>query len=134
MDKKGVPVNVNDGFIKSFDARFLERFGLDSLFVRSLSDLWTSAYARMLLSHDKLQHNDLVTLLSDAEAVGILEKLVKNDSLKDPLLQEALGFADPGAIESAFNTTYGTDAFTKWLTAFEQRAFRVCLDITKPPY
>ncbi len=129
MEGDGVLVRVRDGFIKSFSAPFLERFGERSLFVRTVSDLWTSALARMLIEKGQLTDSDPVALFSDAEALALIRALSGEEALKEPLLQEPVGYADPGAIQAAFESTFGVGSFTKWLAAFESRQFRRCAEL-----
>jgi hypothetical protein len=126
VENDGVPVGVSEGFIKSFAAPFLERFGEDSLFVRTVSDYWTSALARMLIAKGKISDADPVALFSDPDALAAIVLLSKDEALKEPLFQEPMGFAAPGAIESSFDAAYGPASFRKWLSAFEKREFELC--------
>lgn len=121
-----ISVRVRDGFIKSFAAEFLDQFGENSLFARTVSDLWTSALARMLVEKGQLSDSDPVALLSDDEALQILRPLASDEALKEPLLQEPLGYSEVGTIKSAFDSAFGSGAFDKWLSAFEQREFENC--------
>jgi hypothetical protein len=131
MEDEWVSVRVRDGFLKSFAASFVERFGEDSLFVRTVSDLWTTALARMLIEKGLISESDPVALFSDAEAVGVLRALSSEEALKEPLLQETLGYSDGGAIADSFDSTFGAGSFAKWLTAFEKREFGHCAQLSR---
>lgn len=133
MEDYGIPVGVTEGFIRSFTLEFLDRFGDNSLFVRAVSDLWTSALACMLEAKDPLRTPETVTLLADPVAVDIIRALVGTAALKDPLFQEPTGFVKVGAIEASFDATFGPGAFARWLVAFEAREFDVCETITRIP-
>ncbi len=133
MERDGVPVGVSDGFIKSFAAPFVERFGEGSLFVRTVSDLWTIALAHMLIDKGRLSETDPVALFSDPDALAVISDLVQVEALKMPLLQEPMGFAPIGTIESSFNGAFGSRSFERWLSAFEERKFDLCEQITRRP-
>ena len=133
MEDGGVSVKVGDGFRKSFATPFLERFGEDSLFVRTLSDLWTSALARMLIEKRQISEADPIALFSDAEALAIIRALSRNEALKNPLLQEPVGHAEAGAIEHAFESAFGSGSFKQWLAAFEGRDFARCTQLSQRP-
>ena len=126
-------VTLSDAFIKSFAAPFVEHFGKDSLFVRTLSDLWTSAYARMLIDIGNINEATPVPLFSDPDALAVISDLVQNAALKLPLFQEPMGFAQLGTIESSFNSAFGSESFETWLLAFEERKFDLCEQITQRP-
>ena len=131
MEEEGVAVRVRDGFLKSFAAPFVERFGENSLFVRTVSDLWTSALARMLIEKGQISESDPVALFSDEEALGVLRALSSDEALKEPLLQEPLGYADAGAIAESFDSAFGVGSFAKWLVAFEKRQFDLCPPLSR---
>ena len=127
-------VNVGDGFLKSFAPSFLSRFGADALFVRTVSDLFTSALARMLREKGRLGEADPVALFSDAEALDVLRALTRaHPSLKEPLFQEPLGYAADGAIAESFDALFDAGTFGIWLAAFEARAFDQCRAVTLRP-
>ncbi len=131
--RKQKPVSFSDGFIKSFAAPFFEHYGKDSLFVRTVSDLWTSAYARMLIDLGEITDATPVPLFSDPDALAVISDLVQVEALKMPLLQEPMGFAPIGTIESSFNGAFGAGSFERWLSAFEERKFDLCEKITRRP-
>jgi hypothetical protein len=126
-----VPVCVNDGFIKAFSPEFLIRYGRISLFVRAVSDLWTSALVRMLKEKDPQGEIGQVVMLADPAAVEVIRRLVAMPALKEPFFQESMGFVKVGAIEMAFNAAFGPQAFARWLVAFEGGEYRVCEAITQ---
>jgi hypothetical protein len=134
VDDEGVSVSISDGFLKSFAASFLSTFGAGSLFVRTISDLFTLALARMLIEKERLQESDPIALFSDEEALDVLKALTRtHPSLKVPFLQEPLGYVAPGAIEESFEVLFGASTFRPWLTAFEGRAFDSCRAISRSP-
>jgi hypothetical protein len=133
VDEEGVPVSVSDGFLKSFAASFLSAFGAGSLFVRTVSDLFTLALARMLIEKGRLEESDPIALFSDEEALDVLKALMRtHPSLKVPFLQEPLGGVAAGAIEESFEAVFGASTFRPWLAAFEGRAFDSCRAISRP--
>jgi hypothetical protein len=133
LEDEGVPVDVGEGFLKSFAPSFLSAYGGESLFVRTLSDMFTMALARMLIAHGKLEEADPVALFSDEMALDELRDLVRAEpALKGPLLQEPLGHAPTGAIEQAFEAALGARTFRPWLAAFEERSFETCRAISTP--
>jgi hypothetical protein len=112
VGEEGVPVSVSDGFLKSFTAPFLNTFGADSLFVRTVSDFLTLGLTRMLIQKGRLQESDPVALFSDEEALEVLRGLTRaQPSLKVPLLQEPLGYGKAGAIEKSFDVVFGPSTF-----------------------
>jgi hypothetical protein len=134
VDKEGVSVNVGDGFLKSFVSPFLSTFGADSLFVRTISDLFTLALARMLIEKGRLQESDPIALFSDEEALDVVKALTRtHPSLKVAFLQEPLGYGDARAIEQSFEALFGPSTFRPWLAAFEGREFDSCRAISRYP-
>jgi hypothetical protein len=132
VDKEGVSVSVSDGFLKSFASSFLSTFGAGSLFVRTISDLFTLALARMLIEKGRLQESDPIALFSDEEALDVLKALTRtHPSLKVAFLQEPLGYGEARAIEQSFETLFGPSTFRPWLTAFESREFDSCRAISR---
>ena len=132
MNSDGIPVSVHDGFLESFAEPFLETFGRESLFVRTVSDLWTIALARGLIDKGEMDDMVSVPLFSDDVALTELRILLGDLSLKQALLQEPMGFADPGTIEKVFDSLYGDGSFSYWLSAFERREFTECRKVTTP--
>jgi hypothetical protein len=133
LEEDGVPVNVGDGFLKSFAPSFLTAYGGESLFVRTISDLFTLALARMLIEHGKLDESEPVALFSDEAALEELRDLMRAEpAIRGPLLQESLGHAPAGAIEQVFEAALGPRTFRPWLAAFEERSFETCRAISTP--
>lgn len=134
MTESSVPVSVSDGFLKSFADPFLDAFGAESLFARTLSDYLTMGLARMLIAKERLAEDDPVALFSDVGAVDVLSSLGRSyPSLKKLFLQEPLGHAPLGALEQSFDAIFGSATFRPWLAAFERRAFEACHAITTRP-
>ncbi len=131
MSDDDVSVRVRDGFIKSFASAFLDHFGEDSLFARTVSDLWTSALARMLIDRGRLTESDPVALLADEEALQIVRALATDEALKEPLLQEPLGYSEVGTIKTSFDSAFGPGSFEAWLSAFEEREFETCSHLSQ---
>jgi hypothetical protein len=134
VTEESVSVGVRDGFLQSFAVPFLEAFGAESLFARTLSDYLTMGLARMLIAKGRLSENDPVALFSDTDAIEVLSSLGRSyPSLKTLFLQEPLGYVPLGAIEQSFDTLFGSSRFLAWLEAFERRAFESCRALTTQP-
>jgi hypothetical protein len=132
VNEDGVPVSVSGGFLKSFAAPFLDAFGPESLFSRTLSDYLTMGLARMLIAKGRLMEADPVAIFSDDEAMDVLRSLGRSHpNLKTLFLQEPLGHVPLGAIEQSFDALFGTATFRSWLESFESRAFESCRELTK---
>ena len=62
----------SENAVSRFDAKFINKFGLDSVFVRGLSDLWTVGMSRLLLANNLLEDGKPIALMSEQGAVETL--------------------------------------------------------------
>lgn len=118
----------------SFALEFVERHGPDSVFATSLSDLWTTAMGRGGVALGWMEDTSEIVLLSDARAVEVLGNLLRrSECLKKALFQEPFGFVAAGAIELAFDQTFGAGVYEPWLEAFEKKDFDCCTRLINQP-
>ncbi len=112
-DKKLSSINVDEGFLPKFNKSFLDYYGEDSLYVRTVSDYFTMALARMLEAKGMLMSWDSVALFSSEKAVDILSEYFKQvDGAKEKALSEAFGNLPLGSTEELINDVLGTGTFS----------------------
>ena len=117
--------------LSRFDIKFVNKYGQGSVFINALADLWTTAMFQMFKANNMLDSKKEAFLLSDQVNLEPLSQIIQcSNNLKEAMFQEPFGFAKAGAIEYAFEETFGNGSFTKWLDALEKRDFAVCLGLT----
>jgi hypothetical protein len=123
-------VNVGDGFLPSFAPEFVERFGgVESEFVRALSDVLTRAVALLMERAGQLHDPKAVKYFSDTTAADMLQELYMAVAERGVFLSEAIGSAPAGAIEQAVDTAIVSRTFSTWLRAFEAGDYSTCLKV-----
>lgn len=117
--------------LSRFDIKFVNKYGKGSVFINALADLWTTAMFQMFKAKNALESEKGAFLISDQVNLEPLSQLIHcSDNLKEAMFQEPFGFAKAGAIEYAFEETFGNGSFRKWLDALEKRDFAVCFSLT----
>ena len=117
--------------LSRFDIKFVNKYGRGSVFITALADFWTTALFQMLKANNMLESEKKAFLISDQVNLEPLSQIIRcSDNLKEAIFQEPFGFAKAGAIEYAFEETFGNDSFTKWLDALEKSDFTVCFSLT----
>jgi len=109
-------VNVDEGFLPKFSDAFLNRYGRESIFVRTLSDFFTGNLAQILEANGMLNNPDTVAMFSNQAAVDLLSEWFRSvDGAKLTAFQESLGYQPVGSLESLVDKTLGQGRFEQWL-------------------
>ena len=133
MNKNLLSVNVTEGFLPHFAAEFLTHYGEESLFVTTVSDLFTIAVARALENSGQLHDPTSVARFSNDDALRSLRQLVHvTDDVGLQLLQEAHSVAPLGSAGSLVDALLGEGVFRRWLTAFEAQDYIRCSEVLQP--
>ena len=113
-------VNVDEGFLPKYDRKFLDYYGIESSFVRTLSDYFTTALARMLDEKGMLESWDTVALFSSKSALKKLSDYFKQiDEAKKAILQESFGSIPVGSTENICDQYLGKGSFRQMLQSLE---------------
>jgi hypothetical protein len=117
-------VNVEEGFFPRFASPFREHYGSESIFVRATADMFTLALSRLLSAHDRLPDGTVVPVLGPSEAERAIARLIKVvPTIRELLLQEALGDVPLGSFGDSVDARLGTGAFARWLAHLEAGEF-----------
>jgi hypothetical protein len=124
-----IPINLKTGYRPHFVPAFLERYGVDSMFVRAAADCLTARHVKVLIKAQRISPNIQPLQLGIADATKSIETLLKKmaaGGTEKPvlyLLWESMGVKPPGILEAEVDRLFGAGAFTRWLTLFELRKF-----------
>ena len=117
---EGKDVNVDEGFLHGFPDEFLEHYGRESMFARTLSDWLTDGLARLLKANGRLSESDPVAQYSSEAAVEILSEWIKSvEGAKQMALQESMGWEPIGSLEALVDKKLGEGRFQQWLNHLE---------------
>lgn len=116
-----VGISVRHGFLPRFEKTFLLHFGMDSCYVRTLSDYFTTGMVRMLKFHNRLESWESVAFFSTPEAV---EKLAEYfnlvEGVKEISLREAFGKEPLGSTEILIDHCLGDGTFNRMCQIIEE--------------
>lgn len=114
--KKTITINVDEGFLPKFSAAFLKHYGGHSIFVRTLSDHFTTRLVQMMEAKGKLPHPEKVATFSTPQALERLETWLESvEGAHKMALQESMGSLPVGSLESLVDGTLGKGRFAEWL-------------------
>jgi len=115
-------VNVDEGFLPKFSDAFLNRYGRESIFVRTLSDFFTGNLARILEANGMLNNPDTVAMFSNQAALDVLSEWFRSvDGAAQTAFQESIGSQPVGSLESLVDKTLGQGGFQQWLNWLEEK-------------
>ena len=115
-------VNVDEGFLPKFSDAFLERYGRESIFVRTLSDYFTSNLVRVLEVNGMLNNPDTVAMFSNQVALDLLSEWFRSvDGATQIAFQESIGRQPVGSLESLVDKTLGQGRFQQWLNWLKEK-------------
>ena len=132
MDSKKpqyIPINLKEGYWPHFKTGFFARYGVDSLFVRSVADCLTDRHVWVLIKAGRISPNTKPLQIGSKEALKALEFLLermKTDGAVEQvrhILRESMGVREPIVLEAEVDGLYGHGVFAHWLSLFEQRKF-----------
>jgi hypothetical protein len=132
MDSKKpqrIPIDLNEGYWPHFKAGFFARYGLDSLFVRSVADSLTARHVKVLIKANRISPNTKPLQIGSKEALKALEFLLDriraDGAVEDILhiLRESTGVREPIVLDAEVDGLYGQGVFARWLSLFEQCKF-----------
>lgn len=124
-----ISIDLDEGYWPHIVEKFFDRYGAESLFVRSVADCLTARHVRVLIKAGKIEASEQPVQVGDRETLEALEALLerlKADGAKEHLLhilRESMGVKEPGVLEAEVDGLYGRGAFSRWLVLFEFRKF-----------
>ena len=120
-------INIEQGFIVHWCKEFLDHYGFDSEFPKTVSDIYTLKLAKMMADKGDLNPDKTVALFSNQIAVDELSNLVKVCNEAGAVLyKEAFGTVPIGSLEKTVDSKLDDGVFKQWLIEFENGNYESC--------
>ena len=126
---QNIPIDLEEGYWPHFKAQFFARYGVDSLFVRSVADSLTARHVKVLIKAGRISPNTKPLQIGSKEALKALEFLLERTKADGAIeqvrhiLRESMGVREPIVLEAEVDNLYGHGVFARWLSLFERRKF-----------